>query len=309
MTNWQEERDEARSIGEILLAEEAVSRADFERAKMIGDERGMCVEEVLQEEGKVTEELLQRAIAEHFRVPTEGQFSLGAFSPEWRYRILAPILRLLFGEQKAHLCIFKLSCRDERRRRRLLKKEALLESKIEEEKKHRREHREAKKNGVMLLPEESTPRTTILSHFRGMTEALAKWKKKNAEKHLQRTAERNVARAEKMKVQEEKAHAKEMRRAEKIAEKEVRRVEAKAQREAARIARKEAFRAKWEMFKAFLKRPVVVYGIWKEQRAILREQRKAEAEVKRDERRLQAEQKKAEKAALREAAKEVRRVR
>ena len=310
MTNWREERDEARSIGEILLAEEAVSRADFERAKMIGDERGMCVEEVLQEEGKVTEELLQRAIAEHFRVPTEGQFSLGAFSPEWRYRILAPILRLLFGEQKAHLCIFKLSCRDERRRRRLLKKEALLESKIEEEKKQRREHREMKKKGMETLLPEGMPsengRTPLLGKF---TRTLTQWKTQRAEKQIQRNADRQMRKDAKRKEQEERALAKEILRAEKEKQKEAARAEKKAAREAARIARREALRAKWEMFKAFLKRPVVVYGIWKEQRAILREQRKAEAEVKREERRLQAEQKKAEKAALREAAKEVRRVR
>src|SRR3989344_6650562 len=155
MTSWQREIAQARSVGYILVEEEAITKADLERAKTLADERDICVEEVLRQEGKVTEELLQRAIAEHYRVPTEGQFSLSIFTPEGMSRILKPVFRVLFGERKGDFCAFQLSCRAERRRRKILQKQAQLEAKIEQEKQDRRNRAHAKRQAGKAVSLES----------------------------------------------------------------------------------------------------------------------------------------------------------
>ena len=146
MTTWQREIAQARSVGDILVEEEALSKTDLERAKALADERDKCVEEILHEEKMVTEEMLQRAIADHYRVPTEEQFSLSIFTADGFARMVKPVLRMLFGEKKANFCAFKLSCRAERRHRKVLQKQALLEAKIAEEKEARKHRSQAKKN-------------------------------------------------------------------------------------------------------------------------------------------------------------------
>ncbi len=290
MTTWQREIAQARSVGDILVEDEAITKADLERAKALAEEKDVCVEEILREEGQVTEELLQRAIAEHYRVPTEEQFSLSIFSPEGLSRLLKPVFRMLFGERKGDFCAFKLACRAEQRRRKILQKQAQLEARIEEEKKERRDRAHAKRKAAkaaslesMLVVKEKKPGKSLL-------ESLEEWKKHWSAWQTQRAKAGKAAQEESERRKAEKKAQADARRAEKAAA-------AEAQREARRIRNSERL----ELVKAFLNRPQVAFRTWRETQARLQEERKAQKAAIREEKRLVREQKQEEFRLKREA--------
>src|SRR3989344_603061 len=65
----QEEKKSAIDIGKILITQNYLEEAEFQSAKQRAEEQKVSVETVLREEGLVTKDILQNAIAEYYHMP------------------------------------------------------------------------------------------------------------------------------------------------------------------------------------------------------------------------------------------------
>ena len=116
------------ALGPLLVEQEVLGEAELERAEARAGEYGLPLEEILREERLVPHALLERAVAEHYRVPTVIQTSVEDAMAEQEMSRGWNILVALFGEETMDRCVTGWQEWKARRRRQALERRALLEA-------------------------------------------------------------------------------------------------------------------------------------------------------------------------------------
>ena len=145
---------EGDALGPLLVEQEVLGETELERAEARAGERGLPLEKILREEHRIPRELLERAITEHYRVPTAIQTSITDTAlwqkKTWQSRVLG----LLFGEDIVHRSITRWQEWRARQRRQTLERRAFLEARREEQhrlSKKQEERRYAATRGAQQL--------------------------------------------------------------------------------------------------------------------------------------------------------------
>ncbi|HLC76381.1 MAG TPA: ATPase, T2SS/T4P/T4SS family [Candidatus Peribacterales bacterium] len=64
-----EKKDESVDLGQILVAQNYLEQSEYETAKKSAEERNVTLDHVLREEGLLTKEIIQNAVAEYYHLP------------------------------------------------------------------------------------------------------------------------------------------------------------------------------------------------------------------------------------------------
>ncbi len=65
----QKEQKSSLDVGQILVAQNYLEQAEYEHAKKEADERKVTLDNILREEGLVTKDIIQNAVAEYYQMP------------------------------------------------------------------------------------------------------------------------------------------------------------------------------------------------------------------------------------------------
>jgi type IV pilus assembly protein PilB len=226
-TGMQEE-----SLAAFLREEQILSEEELERALRRTEETQRPLEEILREEGFIARDLLERTIAEYYRIPPAGQLRLFK-APRWS-SLLRPLLQLLLGDVGAQNVLHTLEHSREERERRQREHAAIERAQATEEQRQqekqkveqlrrREEQRKRREAAARLRAERSAQRLEALrrrvnaafnsydqtaavlkKQYSAWREAQKEMQRKREEEH-RRNAERERARREVEKRAQEEA--------------------------------------------------------------------------------------------------------
>ena len=251
-----------KTVSEILLAQGAVSKEVLRRAKRQAKKRKTTVTDILQEEGLVTDALMEEAIAEHYHIPTESKPALFSAHHHPAEHFL-PLLTLFVGKKGTNAMRMKLRNRQEHFvRKRLLQKaikeerkhlrastkkkhnqkhishrkiKQIRKAKAQKKREHRHIHKHRKKGGMHIL---LSLEHKLDERRKRIDETLRKEKREQA-KRKAALVRRSEIIAKKQSDREARKKAKERKRQKRIEERNQKREEAQAKREAALVRRRE----------------------------------------------------------------------
>ncbi len=292
---------EEKAIGSLLVDLQDLRPEQFEHAERRAEEEQRPLTDVLRSEELVTSEMLQRAIAEHYRLPSEKQMMLGTDQAlPFLQKILTPALCALLGKKpgREKAVNFFRKLRDWKGK--LLERQAALETQIAAGEQYRRLLEEERRSSQNIFAGRKRTKCAVQQalDLKGRNapspwalQVIAwrmqweRWRKAQREAALKRRAEaeerRKKQEAERVAREEEKRKIREAKRMQMEEEKRAKEEERKRQEEEDR-EKKEAERRQRE-----------TEGKARKEEA---ERKKAEAQRLREEERLRRETERAARA-------------
>jgi len=137
MTHPYPHNGSSQTLGEILLAQGTITEAQLRHAWRLAVERKVSVEDILREEGLVTDELLERAMAELTSIPTKEQ---AASTGDSAYQLMIKtVLTAIVGKERAKKKIARTQQRKQARKKEHAEHERLRALRREENQRRRQE--------------------------------------------------------------------------------------------------------------------------------------------------------------------------
>lgn len=131
LQNAPTQENEEHAIGRLLVDAQDLRPEQRERAEWKAQEEQRPLTDVLRSEGLVTSEILQRAIAEHYRLPSGEQMILGSEQAyPFLQKTLTPALCALLGEKQGKATAKNFLGTLCRFQRRIAERQMALEAKI-----------------------------------------------------------------------------------------------------------------------------------------------------------------------------------
>jgi type IV pilus assembly protein PilB len=269
MSTNQQKDGQNKTISDIFLDQHLITQEQLQSAAKRASQRGISVEEILREEGFVTDELLEKAISEHYRVPSKEQQNL--FGKHKFSSVVIPVLEKTMGKKNVDKLKTHIGNAISKHREKRLTRQLVLASRRRE---NRRLHSEQENRQLAL---------------RKMREEIKRRKLESRETAKRKRESTRHRRAEAMKQRQEEIQAK--------------KDAVKKAKEQERAIKQEALNAKKDVGR---KAKEQEHEKKKAEIQTKKEELKKAKEEKQEQKRLEVEEKRNERKAKRESASRAR---